>query len=60
LFVFGHTENAPASVQAGQDGVEHLWGYAQALMTRQELEIFNEVSICIGERFSRIRRASIR
>jgi hypothetical protein len=40
LFVFGHTENAPASVQAGQDGVEHIWGYAQALMTPQELENF--------------------
>jgi Amidohydrolase family len=40
LFVFGHTEDAPASVRAGQDGVEHIWGYAQALMTPQELENF--------------------
>jgi hypothetical protein len=37
LFVFGHTEDAPASNRAGQDGIEHLWGYAQALMTPEEL-----------------------
>ncbi|MBI4465009.1 MAG: amidohydrolase family protein, partial [Acidobacteria bacterium] len=42
LFVFGHTENAPASIPAGQDGVEHLWGFAQALMTPQELENFQK------------------
>ena len=40
LFVFGHTEDAPASVQAGHDGVEHIWGYAHALMSREELEHF--------------------
>lgn len=38
IFVFGHTENAPASIRAGHDGVEHMWGFAQALMTPQELE----------------------
>jgi Amidohydrolase family/IPT/TIG domain len=36
LFVFGHTEDAPASNRAGQDGIEHMWGYAQALMTAEE------------------------
>ena len=41
LFVCGHTENAPASVQAGQDGVEHSWDYTQALMIPQELENFD-------------------
>lgn len=42
LFVFGHTEDAPGSVGAGQDGVEHIWGYAKALMTPQELENFQK------------------
>jgi hypothetical protein len=42
LFVFGHTENAPASNRAGHDGIEHLWGYAQALMTPQELDGFQK------------------
>ena len=38
LFAFGHTDLAPDSVRAGHDGVEHIWGFAQALMTPQELE----------------------
>jgi hypothetical protein len=38
LFVFGHTDVAPESIKAGQDGVEHIWGFAQALMTPPELE----------------------
>jgi hypothetical protein len=38
LFVFGHTDLAPESIEAGHDGVEHIWGFAQALMTPQELE----------------------
>jgi len=38
LFVFGHTDLAPESIKAGHDGVEHIWGFAQALMTAQELE----------------------
>lgn len=42
LFVFGHTEDAPASNRAGQDGIEHIWGYAQALMTPQELDGFQK------------------
>ena len=40
LFVFGHTEDAPASNRAGHDGIEHIWGYAQHLMTREELHGF--------------------
>ncbi len=40
LFIFGHTEDAPASSRAGQDGFEHIWGYAQALMTPEELHGF--------------------
>ena len=38
LFAFGHTDLAPESVRVGHDGVEHIWGFAQALMTPQELE----------------------
>ena len=38
LFTFGHTDLAPESVKAGHDGIEHIWGFAQALMTPQELE----------------------
>jgi hypothetical protein len=42
LMVFGHTENAPDSVRAGQDIVEHMWGFAEALMTPQELDDFHK------------------
>ncbi len=42
LMVFGHTENAPASIDAGEDIVEHLWGFAEALMMPEELEGFRE------------------
>jgi hypothetical protein len=38
FFTFGHTDMAPDSVKVGHDGVEHIWGFAQALMTPQELE----------------------
>jgi hypothetical protein len=38
LFAFGHTDLAPESVRVGHDGIEHIWGFAQALMTPQELE----------------------
>lgn len=40
LFIFGHTEDAPASSRAGHDGIEHIWGYAQALMTPEQLHGF--------------------
>ena len=42
LFAFGHTDMAPDSVKAGHDGVEHIWGFAQALMTPQELENYQK------------------
>jgi hypothetical protein len=38
LFAFGHSDLAPESIRAGHDGVEHIWGFAQALMTPRELE----------------------
>ncbi len=46
LVWFGHTENAPESIRAGQDVVEHLWGFAEAVMSPQELENFRRV-ICL-------------
>jgi hypothetical protein len=42
LFVFGHTDVAPESIRLGHDGVEHVWGFAQALMTPQELENYQK------------------
>jgi len=42
LFTFGHTDMAPDSVKAGHDGIEHIWGFAQALMTPQELENYQK------------------
>lgn len=40
LFIFGHSEDAPASNRVGHDGIEHIWGYAQHLMTPEELHGF--------------------
>ena len=40
LMVFGHTEHAPDSIRAGQDVVEHIWGFSQATMTPKELADF--------------------
>ena len=42
FFVFGHTDNAPASIRAGHDGIEHIWGFSQALMTPQELDDYQK------------------
>lgn len=42
LMVFGHTENAPESIRAGQDVVEHIWGFVEAQMSPQELLEFRE------------------
>ena len=40
LLVFGHTANAPVSVRAGQDVVEHVWGFVLAQMSSQERDEF--------------------
>ena len=40
FIVFGHTENAPESIRAGHDSVEHIWGFVQAQMSAQELDEF--------------------
>ncbi|MBI3941021.1 MAG: amidohydrolase family protein [Acidobacteria bacterium] len=40
LLVFGHTENAPESIRAGQDVVEHMWGFIIPLMSPREHDDF--------------------
>src|SRR2546421_11953901 len=39
---FGHTEDAPASINAGEDVIEHLWGFAEPLMSPGELAGFQK------------------
>ncbi len=38
--VFGHAENARASIAAGHDVVEHVWAFTQAAMSARELAEF--------------------
>ncbi len=38
--IFGHAENAQASIRDGHDVIEHVWGFTQAAMTEDELEAF--------------------
>ena len=45
LMVFGHTEHAPDSIRAGQDVVEHIWGFSQATMSPQGVAGLPERSI---------------
>jgi hypothetical protein len=40
IMVFGHTENAPESIRAGHDVVEHIWGFIIPTMTPKEHEDF--------------------
>jgi amidohydrolase family protein/IPT/TIG domain-containing protein len=42
LLVFGHSENTPAALRDGLDIIEHVWGFAQATMSPQELRAFQE------------------
>src|SRR5215467_7873097 len=42
FMVFGHTDDAPASMRDGIDIVEHVWGYAEAVMPAKELRSFQE------------------
>src|SRR5580765_2877196 len=42
LLVFGHAENAPAALKDGMDIVEHIWGFAQATMSPEDLKSFQE------------------
>jgi Amidohydrolase family/IPT/TIG domain len=40
--VFGHTDDAPGSVRDGMDIVEHIWGFAEAAMSPEQLRSFKE------------------
>src|SRR5215470_18088614 len=42
FLVFGHTDHAPDSVRDGIDILEHVWGYAEALMSADELKAFQD------------------
>src|SRR5437588_190080 len=42
LLVFGHTDNAPGALRVGIDILEHVWGFAEALMSSQELHSFQQ------------------
>ena len=42
VLIFGHSENAPESIRAGHDIIEHIWGFVQAQMSPQELDEFQK------------------
>jgi len=42
FLVFGHTDDAPGSLRDGIDIFEHVWGFAEAAMSPQELRSFRE------------------
>jgi hypothetical protein len=42
FLVFSHTDHAPDAVRDGIDILEHVWGYAEALMSADELKGFQD------------------
>jgi hypothetical protein len=42
FIIFGHTDNAPGSVRDGMDVIEHVWGFAEAVMSPEQLRSFKE------------------
>src|SRR5215468_755263 len=42
FMVFSHTDHAPDAVRDGIDILEHVWGYAEALMSPDELKAFQD------------------
>src|SRR5262245_41514581 len=42
LMVFGHTDDAPGAIRDGIDILEHVWGYAEAVMSAEELRSFQD------------------
>lgn len=42
LLVFGHTDDAPGAIRDGIDILEHVWGYAEAVMSGEELQSFQD------------------
>src|SRR5262245_37288680 len=42
FLVFSHTDHAPEAVRDGIDILEHVWGYAEALMSPEQLKAFQD------------------
>jgi len=42
FLVFSHTDHAPDAVRDGIDILEHVWGYAEALMSPEQLKAFQD------------------
>ena len=42
FLVFSHTDDAPGAVRDGIDILEHVWGYAEALMSPEQLRSFRD------------------
>jgi len=42
FLVFGHTDDAPGAIRDGIDILEHVWGYAEAVMSPEQLQSFQE------------------
>jgi hypothetical protein len=42
FIVFGHTDDASGSLAGGMDVIEHIWGFAEAVMTPDELQAFRD------------------
>jgi hypothetical protein len=42
ILVFGHTDEAAGSLRDGMDIFEHVWGFAEAIMTPDELRSFQQ------------------
>jgi hypothetical protein len=42
LLVFGHSDDAPGAIRDGIDILEHVWGYAEAVMSPEELRSFQD------------------
>src|SRR5215475_6875650 len=42
FMVFGHADDAPGAIRDGIDILEHVWGYAEAVMSPEQLQSFQE------------------
>ena len=42
FIVFGHTDDAPGSLRDGIDIFEHIWGFGEAVMSREQLRSFRD------------------
>src|SRR5439155_27122428 len=42
FMVFGHTDDAPGALRDGIDIIEHVWGFAEAVMSPEQLRSFRD------------------